>query len=64
MDDWIRYSDAIIAEAWRELLPHLLAGRAVRLVVNASAGEPLRVETSQFYKGRNWPAGTNQPAIT
>lgn len=42
MDDWIRYSHAAITEAWQELIRDILAGRAVRLTINARANAVTR----------------------
>lgn len=59
MDDWIGYSYAAIAEAWQELIRDILAGRAVRLTINAKANAPVKIEASAFYVDQNWP-GDNQ----
>lgn len=56
MEEWLIYSAAMLQEIWqRDIVPGLLAGRAVRLTINAEAMAPLKVEASQFYKDKNWP---------
>jgi hypothetical protein len=56
MDEWLAYSAGAILEAWqRDLVPALLAGRAVRLTIDANAGLPLKIEAAQFYKDKHWP---------
>ena len=63
MDEWLQYSAEMLQEIWqRDIVPGLLAGRAVRLTINAEAMSPLKVEASQFYKDKNWPPGkTGRP---
>lgn len=60
MDDWVQYSYAAIAEAWQELIRDVLAGRAVRLTINARANTPIKIESSAFYVDTSWPGDNNQ----
>lgn len=60
MDDWVQYSYAAIAEAWQELIRDVLAGRAVRLTINAKANAPIKIESSAFYVDTSWPGDSNQ----
>lgn len=62
VDDWLRYTYGMLLEVWqREIVPDLLAGRAVSLTVHAVANQPLKFDCHQSFKDRNWPA---QPAGT
>lgn len=60
MDDWIRYSQAAIAEAWQELIRDILDGKAVSLEIYAVANEPVKIKRCVSYKDRNWPGGNSQ----
>lgn len=56
MDEWLRYSYALLLETWqRDAVPDLLAGRAVKFTIHAVMNESLKFECGRYFKDGNWP---------
>lgn len=56
MDDFLSYLYELTLETLqRDVVPDLLAGRAVTLTLHIVANQPVKVECSRNFKDRNWP---------
>lgn len=61
MDDWLSYLYALTVETLqRDVVPDLMAGRAVTFTMHVVANQPIKFECSRHFKDRNWPPPAEQ----
>ncbi len=56
MDDWLSYLVTLTLETLqRDVVPALLAGRAVSFTIHAAPNQPIKFDCAWHSRDHNWP---------